>query len=100
MSLSHRLSDSLRRALGEEAAEEFVGWRDQVEMRRVEAAEFRETVRGDIAELRQDIRNVETRLREEIHSLRTWIIGLAIVCGVNMIVSFAALIVAVIALRK
>ena len=100
MSFSHRLSDGLRRALGDGAAEEFVSWTDQVEARRIEAAEFRETVRGDIAELRQEIRNVELRLREDMHKLQRWMIGLIVVCAVNMVLSVASLVVAIIALRK
>src|SRR5213075_166202 len=62
MSLSHRLSDSLRRAFGEDAAEELVGWMDEVESRRMDAAEFRETVRGDIAGMRQEMRDASVAL--------------------------------------
>ena len=93
MSFSHRLSDSLRRALGEEAAEEFMGWRDQVEDRRIEAAEFRETIRGDIAELRQE-------LRAGIQSLRLDMQRLLHIVLVNSVLSLLAIVISVIALLE
>ena len=59
MSFSHRLSDSLRRALGDEAAEEFVGWMDEMDLRR-------DTLRGDMAEFRQDVQSQLATIRQEI----------------------------------
>jgi len=97
MSFSHRLSDSLRRALGEDAAEEFVDWMDQVEARRIEAAEFRETIRGDIAELRHEMRASLERLRLDMNK------GFYVLGGValtNAVLSIAAIVIALFALRR
>ena len=93
MSFSHRLSDSLRRALGQEAAEDFVGWRDQVEDRRIEVAEFRETIRGDIAELRQEF-------HAEMQSLRLDMQRLYHIVLVNSALSLIAIVISLIALLK
>lgn len=97
MSFSHRLSDSLRRVLGEDAAEEFVGWMDEVDARRIEAAEFRETVRGDIAELRQELRTSIERLRLDMVK-GFFILGSGIL--LNTVLSIAAIVIATLALRR
>ena len=81
MPLPHRLSENLRRALGDQAAEDMLSWMEDVESRRSEMAqlresiradfaEFRETMRGDFAELRQQMRDGEARLREEDVAIR------------------------------
>ena len=97
MSFSHRLSDSLRRSLGEEAAEEFVSWTDMVEARRIEAAEFRETIRGDIAELRQELRREIQQLRldmqRQFHILIAWMV-------LNTFLSISAIVISLIALLR
>jgi len=100
MSFSHRLSDSLRRAFGEDAAEEFVGWMDEVESRRMDAVEFRETVRGDIAELRQELRDAEARLQTQIQSLRYDMLRWTYVVGTGVLLSIVVALVALIAMRR
>lgn len=80
MSFPPRLTESLRRALGDQAAEVMVSWMEDVDSRRSESAqlresiradfaEFRESMRGDLAELRQEMRDGDARLREEIRAL-------------------------------
>ena len=87
MSFPPRLTESLRRALGDQAAEVMVTWMEDVDSRRSEGvqlresiradfaqvradfAEFRESMRGDLAELRQEMRDGEARLRDEIRAL-------------------------------
>jgi hypothetical protein len=67
----------LRRALGEEAAEEFVDWMDDVESRRdtvrADIVELRQHLDGKLAEiqlqlagLRQEIRDGDANLRQEL----------------------------------
>ena len=87
MSFPPRLTESLRRALGDQAAEVMVSWMEDVDSRRSEGsqlresiradfaqiradfAEFRESMRGDLAELRQEMRDGDARLRDEIRAL-------------------------------
>jgi len=96
MSFSHRLSDGLRRALGEEAAEEFVSWTDEVDARRIEAAEFRETVRGDIAEVRQEMRGGFAQLRLDMNR-GFFMLGAGML--LNTVLSIAAIVISLIARR-
>src|SRR6266568_4908684 len=87
MSFPPRLTESLRRALGDQAAEVMVSWMEDVDSRRSEGAqlresiradfaqfradfaEFRESMRGDLAELRQEMRDGDAGLREEIRAV-------------------------------
>jgi hypothetical protein len=88
MAIPHRLNDSVRRSLGEKPAEDLVSWMDDVDDRRSEFAEFRETMRADMAELRQevaarfsviekelkDLRGVESTIRLEVRDARNEVI--------------------------
>lgn len=77
MSIPPRLYESLRQALGPEAAEDLVSWMDEVESAgpqresiRADLAEFRETIRADFAELRQRVDSMDANSRERDESLR------------------------------
>ena len=81
MSFPPRLTESLRRALGDQAAEVMVSWMEDIDSRRSELpqlresiradfAEFREVMRGDLAELRQENRDADARLRADLAELR------------------------------
>lgn len=94
MSYSHRLSDSLRRALGEDAAEDMVSWMEDLEGRadlRGDMAELRQQVRDDIAGLRQEIRGVDAALRQEIAHAKYDLIKWSFVFWVSAVMSVAAL---------
>jgi hypothetical protein len=80
MAIPKRVSESLRRALGGEAAEDFVTWIDNVDTMRSdlsamkaevtalrgEFGEFRESIRADFAEFRHGVDKSIGDMREDI----------------------------------
>lgn len=80
MPITPRLSRKLHQVLGEEAAEDFVDWMQQVDAQRAEArlemradlAELRQEMRAGFAELRQEMAHLETRLERRIGDLIKW----------------------------
>jgi len=70
MAIPHRLNDSLRRSLGERAAEDLVSWMDEVSGQRADLAEFRETMRADFAELRQEVAAKSAVIEKELAAVR------------------------------
>ena len=102
MSFPPRLTESLRRALGDQAAEVMVSWTEDVDSRRSETAqlresiradfaEFRESMRGDLAELRQETRDGDARLRDEIKQAKYDLIKWSFVFWVTAVASIAGL---------
>lgn len=79
-----------------------VSWMEDVDSRRAEAAqlreslradfaEFRETVRADFAELRQEMKDGDAKLREEIKQAKYDLIKWSFVFWVSAVASIAAL---------
>ena len=102
MSFPSRLTESLRRALGDQSAEVMVSWMEDVDSRRSETvqlresiradfAEFRESMRGDLAELRQETRDGDARVREEITQAKYDLIKWSFVFWVTAVASIAGL---------
>ena len=102
MSFPPRLTESLRRALGDQAAEVMVSWMEDVDSRRSELAqlresiradfaEFRESMRGDLAELRQEVRDGDARLAGEIKQAKYDLIKWSFVFWVTAVASIAGL---------
>jgi len=74
-----------------------VTWTNDVDARRIEAAEFRETIRGDIAELRQELRSELQQLRMDMQR-QFYILGAGLL--LNTLLSITAIVIALIALRR
>lgn len=87
MPITPRLSRRLHQTLGEEAAEDFVTWMQQVDAQRAELRELneltfarfdarlgevREEMRVGFAGLRQEMTHLETRLERRIADLIKW----------------------------
>lgn len=71
MGIPNRLNDSLRRSLGDKAAEDLVSWMNEVDSLRADVAELRETLRADIAELRHEMTVKVTGLEKELRAVES-----------------------------